>query len=155
MMQSGNFTGYFPHGLEETAKRIRGHGFNTAQLYPHFKDIDLGPGQLTEANCKKVRDTLTQHVKIAHAKDVARAGYDKSEKHADIGDDDALASHRFRGVGEIVLNAPGTGSMNYDLYLQRLAEKHPNIAVIIEHLDEADVPGSKAFLHGRFAANGV
>ncbi len=304
MMQSGIFTGYFPYGLEETAKRIRGHGFNTVQLDLHFKDIDLGPGKLTAASCKRVRDTfrahdlpiccvsgytniihpdmahrkanvdrlkdiirnaralgspyvisetgtyntesewmsdpknkteegfeacrkilselsqeaydhgatflletyvnnvvgsveetvrmfaqvdhpglgllmdptnyfeshnidqmdrvlnqvfdtLTQHVKIAHAKDVARAGNDKSEKHADIGDDDALASHTFRGVGEIVLNAPGTGALNYDLYLQRLAEKHPNIPVIIEHLDEADVPRSKKFLDDKFVANGL
>jgi sugar phosphate isomerase/epimerase len=103
----------------------------------------------------QVFDTLTQHVKIAHAKDVARAGTDKSEKHADIGDDDALASHTFRGVGEIVLNAPGTGALNYDLYLQRLAEKHPNIPVIIEHLDEADVPRSKKFLDDKFVTNGL
>ena len=304
MMQSGIFTGYFPYGLEETASRIRGHGFNTAQLDLHFKDIDLGAGKLNAANCKRLRDTfrahdlpiccisgytniihpdlahrkanvdrlkdiirnaralgspyvisetgtyntesewmsdpknkteegfeacrkilselaqeaydhgatflletyvnnvvgsveetvrmfaqvdhpclgllmdptnyfeshniddmdkvlnqvfdtLTQHVKIAHAKDVARAGSDKSEKHADIGDDDALASHTFRGVGEIVLNAPGTGALNYDLYLKRLSEKHPNIPVIIEHLDEADVPRSKKFLDDKFKANGL
>jgi sugar phosphate isomerase/epimerase len=103
----------------------------------------------------QVFDTLADKVKIAHAKDVARAGADKSEKHADIGDDDALASHTFRGVGEIVLNAPGTGSLNYDLYLKRLSEKHPNIAVIIEHLDEADVPRSKKFLDGKFKAHGL
>jgi hypothetical protein len=45
--------------------------------------------------------------------------------------------------------------LNYDLYLQRLAEKCPNIPMIIEHLDEADVPRSKAFLDGKFVANGV
>ena len=61
MMQSGIFTGYFPYGLEETAKRIRGHGFNTAQLDLHFKDIDLGPGNLTAASCKRVRDTFRAH----------------------------------------------------------------------------------------------
>lgn len=304
MMQAGIFTGYFPYGLEETAKKIRSHGFNTAQLDLHFKDIDLSYGNLNAANCKKVRDTfrandlpicavsaytniihpdldqrkanvdrlkeilrnaralgsryvisetgtyneesewmshpknkseegfeacrkiiaelsqeaydhgsmflletyvnnvvgsveetvkmfaqvdhpglgllmdptnyfedhnidqmdqvlnqvfdtLSDKIKIAHAKDVARADDDKSEKHADIGDDDALASHTFRGVGEIVLNAPGTGVLNYDLYLQRLAEKHPNIEMIIEHLDEADVPRSKAFVDGKFVANGV
>ncbi|MDF2373111.1 MAG: sugar phosphate isomerase/epimerase [Rhizobiaceae bacterium] len=304
MMQAGIFTGYFPYGLEETAKKIRSHGFNTAQLDLHFKDIDLSYGNLNAANCKKVRDTfrandlpicavsaytniihpdldqrkanvdrlkeilrnaralgsryvisetgtyneesewmshpknkseegfeacrkiiaelsqeaydhgsmflletyvnnvvgsveetvkmfaqvdhpglgllmdptnyfedhnidqmdqvlnqvfdtLSDKIKIAHAKDVARADDDKSEKHADIGDDDALASHTFRGVGEIVLNAPGTGVLNYDLYLQRLAEKHPNIEMIIEHLDEADVPRSKAFIDGKFVANGV
>ncbi|MDF1774420.1 MAG: sugar phosphate isomerase/epimerase [Rhizobiaceae bacterium] len=304
MMQAGIFTGYFPYGLEETAKKIRSHGFNTAQLDLHFKDIDLSYGNLNAANCKKVRDTfrandlpicavsaytniihpdldqrkanvdrlkeilrnaralgsryvisetgtyneesewmshpknkseegfeacrkiiaelsqeaydhgsmflletyvnnvvgsveetvkmfaqvdhpglgllmdptnyfedhnidqmdqvlnqvfdtLSDKIKIAHAKDVARADDDKSEKHADIGDDDALASHTFRGVGEIVLNAPGTGVLNYDLYLQRLAEKHPNIEMIIEHLDEADVPRSKAFIDEKFVANGV
>ena len=297
MMQSGIFTGYFPYGLEETAKRIRSHGFNTVQLDLHFKDIDLSAGQITAGKAKKVRDTFRAHnlpicclsgytniihpdlahrkanvdrlkellrnarsfgtpyvisetgtyntesewmsdpknktcrkviselaqvaydhgaqflletyvnnvvgsveetvrmfaqvdhpglgllmdptnyfedhnidsmdkvlnqvfdtladkVKIAHAKDVARAK-DTSEKHADIGDDDALASHTFRGVGAIALDAPGMGVLNYDLYLQRLAEKCPNIPMIIEHLDEADVPRSKAFLDGKFVANGV
>ena len=304
MMQSGIFTAYFPYDLAEVAKRIRSHGFNTVQLDLHFKDIDLGPGQITAAKTRTVRDvfrahdlpiccvsgytniihpdparraaniarlkeiirnarafgspyvisetgtyntdsdwmsdprnkseegfetcraviadlareahdhgamflletyvnnvvgsveetvrmfaqvdhpglgllmdptnyfehhnigsmdrvlnqvfdTLADRIKIAHAKDVARAGEDKSEKHADIGDADAMASHTFRGVGEIVLNAPGTGALNYDLYLRRLSEKHPNIPVIIEHLDEADVPRSKAFLDGKFRANGV
>lgn len=304
MMQSGIFTGYFPYGLEETARRIRGYGFNTVQLDLHFKDIDLGYGQLTKEKTRRVRDTFRDHnlpiccvsgytniihpdlahrkanidrlkeiirhardlgspyvisetgtyntqsewmsdpknrseegfetcrkviaelaqeaydhgavfcletyvnnvvgsveetvrmfaqvdhpglgllmdptnyfeshnidamdkvinqvfdtladkIKIAHAKDVARSDGDTSEKHADIGDADALASHTFRGVGEIVLNAPGTGSLNYDLYLQRLSEKHPNIPVIIEHLDEADVPRSKAFLDGKFKAHGL
>ena len=103
----------------------------------------------------QVFDTLADKVKIAHAKDVARAGDDKSEKHADIGDDDALASHTFRGVGEMVLNAPGTGSLNYDLYLQRLAQKNPNIPVIIEHLSEDDVPRAKKFLDDKFRANGL
>ena len=47
MMQVGIFTGYFPYGLEETAKKIRGLGFNTVQLDLHFKDIDLSAGQIT------------------------------------------------------------------------------------------------------------
>ena len=50
---------------------------------------------------------------------------------------------------------PGLGSLNYDLYLQRLAEKHPNIPIIIEHLEEADVPRAKKFLDGKLRANGV
>ena len=303
MFQSGIFTGYFPYGLEESARRIRSHGFNTVQLDLHFKDIDLGFGQITKAKAKQVRDTFRNHdlpiccisgytniihpdldhrranmerlkeiirwardfgtpyvisetgtfntesewmsdpknksqegfdlcaaaikelsqvaydhgaqflletyvnnvvgsveetvkmfaavdhpglgllmdptnyfedhnidnmdgvlnqvfdtladkVKIAHAKDVARAK-DTTEKHADIGDDDALASHTFRGVGAIALDAPGMGSLNYDLYLQRLAQKHPNIPIIIEHLDEADVPRSKKFLEDKMRANGL
>ncbi len=95
-----------------------------------------------------VRRRLGDRVRIAHAKDVKRAGDDKSEKHADIGDDDALASHTFRGVGEIELPAAGLGSLNYDLYLQRLSEQSPNVPLIIEHLDESDVPRAKKFVQG-------
>lgn len=304
MLHAGIFTGYYPYGLEETAKRIQKQGFTTVQLDLHFKDVDLGPGQITKDKAKRVRDTfrdhnlpiccisaytnivhpdkderarrvgylkeiirnarqfgtpyvisetgtfntesdwvhhpknkteegfedcraviadlaqtaydhgatflletyvnnvvgsveetvkmfaqvdhpglgllmdptnyfethnidrmdqilnqvfdtLSPHIKIAHAKDVKRSGDDKSEKHADIGDEDALESHTFRGVGEIELPAPGLGSLNYDLYLQRLAEKHPNIPVIIEHLSEDDIPRAKAFLDGKFKANGL
>jgi sugar phosphate isomerase/epimerase len=303
MLQTGIFTGYFPYGLEEAARRIRGHGFNTVQLDLHFKDIDLSFGQITKDKAKKVRDTFRNHdlpiccisgytniihpdlahrkanmerlkeiirwarqfgspyvisetgtyntesewmsdpknksqegfdlcaaairelaqtaydhgavfcletyvnnvvgsveetvkmfaavdhpglgllmdptnyfedhnidnmdgvinqvfdtladkIRIAHAKDVARSA-DTSEKHADIGDADALASHTFRGVGNIVLDAPGMGVLNYDLYLQRLVQKHPNIPIIIEHLDEADVPRSKTFLEDKMRAHGV
>ncbi len=103
----------------------------------------------------QVFDALSDRIKIAHAKDVKRSGDDKSEKHADIGDENALESHTFRGVGEIELPAPGLGSLNYDLYLQRLAKKHPNIPIIIEHLDELDVPRAKRFLDGKLRANGL
>jgi sugar phosphate isomerase/epimerase len=103
----------------------------------------------------QVFDTLVDRIKIAHAKDVKRAGADTTEKHADIGDEDALESHTFRGVGAIELPAPGLGSLNYDLYLRRLARKHPNIPIIIEHLDESDVPRAKRFLDGKLRAHGV
>jgi sugar phosphate isomerase/epimerase len=304
MMQTGIFSGYFPYGLEETAKKIRALDFNTVQLDMHFKDIDLSAGQITQEKCIRVRetfrdhnlpiscisaytniihpdkeererrvgylkeiirhaqylgtpyvisetgtfntesdwihhpknkteegfeecrkviadlsqhaydhgavflletyvnnvvgsveetvkmlaqvdhpglgllmdptnyfethnidrmdailnqvfDTLSDKIKIAHAKDVKRSGDDKSEKHADIGDADALESHTFRGVGEIELPAPGLGSLNYDLYLKRLSQKHPNIPIIIEHLDESDVPRAKKFLDGKLRAQGL
>ena len=45
MMQAGIFTGYFPYGLEETAKKIRDLNFNTVQLDLHFKDVDLSAGR--------------------------------------------------------------------------------------------------------------
>jgi sugar phosphate isomerase/epimerase len=108
-----------------------------------------------DAILNQVFDTLSDKIKIGHAKDVKRSGSDKSEKHADIGDDDALESHTFRGVGEIELPAPGLGSLNYDLYLKRLAQKHPNIPMIIEHLDESDVPRAKKFLDGKLRAQGL
>jgi len=304
MIQTGIFSGYFPYELERTAKVIRSHGFNTVQLDLHFKDMELGPGQLTAQKCTQIRDTfrnynlpvscisaytnivhpdpaerqrrngylkeiltharqlgspyvisetgtfdtesdwvhhpknkteegwdqcraviaeLSQHaydhgavflletyvnnvvgsveetlrmfaevdhpglgllmdptnffeahnidhmdrtlnqvfdalsdkICIAHAKDVKRSGDDKSEKHSDIGDDSAAESHTFRGVGEIELPAPGLGALNYDLYLQRLAKKHPNIPIIIEHLTEDDVPRAKQFLDERLRANGL
>src|SRR3984957_714970 len=301
MMQAGIFTGYFPYGLEETAKKIRDLNFNTVQLDLHFKDVDLSAGQITKDKAKKVRevfrdhnlpiccisgytniihpdkaerakrvgylkeiirnarnfgsryvisetgtyntesdwvhhpknktdegfeecrnivhdlaqtaydhgavflletyvnnvvgsveetvkmfaqvdhpglgllmdptnyfeahnidrmdlvlkqifDTLAAKIRIAHAKDVKRAGADKGEKHVDI---DASEAHSFRGVGEIELPAPGLGSLNYDYYLERLAEKHPNIPIVIEHLEEADVPRAKKFLDEKLRALGL
>ena len=304
MMQTGIFTAYFPYGLAETARKIRGLGFNTVQLDMHFKDLDVSAGQNTKDKCVRIRetfrdhdlpiccvsgythlvhpepserrrrlsylkeiirqarhlgspyvisetgtysaesdwvahpknkteegfeecraiiadlaqtaydhgavflletyvnnvvgsveetmrmfaavdhpglgllmdptnyfeshnidrmdavlnqvfDTLSDRIMIAHAKDVKRSGDDKGEKHADIGDADAHESHTFRGVGEIELPAPGLGALNYDLYLQRLARKHPNIPIIIEHLDEVDVPRAKRFLDGKLRALGL
>ena len=61
MMQAGIFTGYFPYGLDETAKKIRDLGFNTVQLDLHFKDVDLSAGQITKDKAKKVRDTFRDH----------------------------------------------------------------------------------------------
>ena len=101
---------------------------------------------------KQIFDTLTTKIRIAHAKDVKRSGTDKGEKHADI---EASESHTFRGVGEIELPAPGLGSLNYDYYLERLAEKHPNIPIVIEHLEESDVPRAKKFLDGKLRALGL
>ena len=46
------------------------------------------------------------------------------------------------------------GALNYELYLQRLAEKHPNFPIIIEHLSEGDVPRSKTFLEDKMRAYG-
>jgi sugar phosphate isomerase/epimerase len=100
-------------------------------------------------------DPITKRLKIAHAKDVKRSGEDKSEKHANIGNDDAPESHTFRGVGEIELPAAGLGELNYDLYLQRLSENHPNVPLIIEHLDESDVPRAKQFVDGVLKKYGI
>ncbi len=41
-----------------------------------------------------------------------------------------------------------------NLYLKRLAVKHPNIPIIIEHLDETDVPRAKKFVSGKLQALG-
>ena len=99
----------------------------------------------------KIFDALSGSIRIAHAKDVKRAEDETSEKHAEI---DAAESHTLRGVGAIDLPAPGLGVLNYDLYLNRLKKDHPNIPIIIEHLDEADVPRAKKFLDGKLEAVG-
>jgi sugar phosphate isomerase/epimerase len=100
-------------------------------------------------------NSVTERIKIAHAKDVKRSGEDKSEKHASIGNDEAPESHTFRGVGEIELPAAGLGELDYDLYLQRLSEKHPNVPLIIEHLDESDVPRAKRFIDDKLKKYGI
>jgi sugar phosphate isomerase/epimerase len=100
---------------------------------------------------RQIFDTLGTHIRIAHAKDVKRAE-SAAEKHADI---DASEAHSFRGVGAIELPAPGLGVLDYDDYLTRLARRHPNIPLIIEHLEESDVPRAKRFIDGKLRANGV
>jgi sugar phosphate isomerase/epimerase len=102
-----------------------------------------------------VFDNLGDRVRVAHAKDVKRSGDDKSEKHADIGDENALESHTFRGVGEIELPAAGLGSLDYEYYVKRLSEQSPNVPLIIEHLDESDVPRAKKFVDDVLTKVGV
>lgn len=97
-------------------------------------------------------NALSQHVKISHAKDVKRAEKLQGVQMADI---DASEAHALRGVGKIELPAPGLGALNYDLYLQRLYRDHPNIPLIIEHLDESDIPRAKAFIDEKLTAVGA
>lgn len=114
----------------------------------YFEDHNI---DMMDVVLRQIFDTLSDRVRIAHAKDVKRST-EVSEKHADI---DASEAHSFRGVGSIELPAPGLGTLNYDYYLARLAEKHPNIPIIIEHLDETDVPRAKTFLDGKLRALGL
>lgn len=114
----------------------------------YFEDHNI---DRMERVLKQIFDTLDGKIRIAHAKDVKRAA-DSLEKHADI---DASEAHSFRGVGAIELPAPGLGVLDYDYYLQRLSSKHPNIPIIIEHLEESDVPRAKRFLDGKLRANGL
>lgn len=161
----------YDHGamflLETYVNNVVGSVEETLRMFAEVDHPGLGllmdPTNYFEAhNIDKMDETLnyvfnalSDKIKIGHAKDVARSGEDKAEKHADIGDDDALESHTFRGVGEIELPAPGLGELNYDLYFQRLAQKHPNIPMIIEHLDEADVPRAKKFIDGKLRKHGL
>lgn len=105
-----------------------------------------------DATLNHIFNALSHRIKISHAKDVQKAEGDMGVQLAGI---DAAESHALRGVGSIELPAPGLGALNYDLYLKRLAQHHPNIPIIIEHLDEADVPRAKEFIDGRLLANGL
>lgn len=91
---------------------------------------------------------LVQYIKCAHAKDVKRST-DAAEKYATI---DASPAHSFRGIGAIEMPAPGLGTLNYELYLKHLSARHPNLPLIIEHLEEADVPRAKRFIDERLKA---
>ncbi len=157
----------YDHGavflLETYVNNVVGSVEETVRMFAEIDHPALGllmdPTNYFEAHnigkmdhvLKQIFDTLADRIRIAHAKDVKLAA-DTSEKHADI---DASEAHSFRGVGSIELPAPGLGILDYDYYLERLAEKHPNIPIIIEHLDEMDVPRAKKFLDGKLRANGV
>jgi sugar phosphate isomerase/epimerase len=106
--------------------------------YFESHNIDNMDGELN-----KIFDRLSGSIRIAHAKDVKRAEEFATEKFADI---DAVESHTLRGVGAIDLPAPGMGTLNYNVYLTRLKQEHPNIPIIVEHLDEQDVPRAKEFI---------
>jgi sugar phosphate isomerase/epimerase len=95
-----------------------------------------------DTTLNKIFDALSGRIKLAHAKDCTRTEQSE-EKHAEL---DADESHTFRGAGAVELPAPGLGSLNYELYLKRLSKDHPNTPIIIEHLEESDIPRAKKFL---------
>jgi len=99
----------------------------------------------------RIFDALADHIRIAHAKDVAKSTEAEGIR---IADTEGSEGHALRGVGAIDLPAPGLGSLNYDLYMKRLWQAHPNIAIIIEHLEEEDVPRAKEFLDEKLLATG-
>lgn len=114
----------------------------------YFNDSNIND---VDGTLKEIFDRLSPYMKIAHAKDIKPAT-DTSEKHANI---DADESHTFRGAGAVELPAPGLGILNYELYVKLLAEKHPNIPLIIEHLDENDIPRARKFVDGVLKRAGV
>jgi len=99
----------------------------------------------------KMFNALADKMVIAHAKDI-KLSKDESVKMADI---DADESHSFRGAGGVDLPASGLGDLNYDLYLKLLAKHHPNIPLIIEHLDAGDIPRAKTFVDSVLKRQGV
>lgn len=92
---------------------------------------------------EKMFNVLDPYYKIAHAKDCKRAS-DTGVKFGEGG-----AEHNsFRGAGAVELPGAGLGVLNYELYLTKLKKNHPNIPIIIEHIDEEDIPRAKEFVDG-------
>ena len=149
--------------VETYVNNVIGSIEETLRLFADIDDPHLGllmdpTNYFEEHNIDKMDLTLNQifnalsdKIKISHAKDVKLATSSQGVQMADI---DASEAHALRGVGMIELPAPGLGSLNYDLYLKRLSQHHPNIPIIIEHLEESDVPRAKKFLDERLLANG-
>lgn len=149
--------------VETYVNNVIGSVEETLRLFADIKDPHLGllmdpTNYFEEHNIDQMDKTLNQifnalsdKIKISHAKDVKRAATAQGVKMANI---DASEAHTLRGVGTIELPAPGLGSLNYDLYLQRLSREYPNIPIIIEHLEEEDVPRAKQFLDEKLMVNG-
>ena len=114
----------------------------------YFMESNIGN---MDAELEKIFARLAPFMKIAHAKD-CKLATDVSEKHANI---DADESHTFRGSGGVELPAAGLGVLNYELYTKLLAKYHPNMPLIIEHLDEGEIPRAKAFVDGVLKKVGV
>lgn len=149
--------------VENYVNNIVGSAEQVARLFRDINHTGLGlvmdpTNYFNDTNIDYVDETLEQifnivddKIVIAHAKDCKRAD-NQGEKHAHI---DAAAHNTFRGAGAVELPAPGLGVLNYDLYLKKLAKNHPNIPIIIEHLDEEDIPRAKKFLDDKLKAAGV
>jgi sugar phosphate isomerase/epimerase len=84
------------------------------------------------------------YLKLAHAKDVRRIDGAPRERHHHMGDPTLYGSMEYPSVG--------LGDLNYELYLSLLQRHCPDIPLIVEHLEEADVARAKAFVDDRRAA---
>ncbi|OMK98739.1 xylose isomerase [Yersinia pestis subsp. microtus bv. Caucasica] len=94
-------------------------------------------------------NVLESRIKIAHAKDCK-----KTDAIAEKFGGGAAEHNSFRGAGSVELPAAGLGALNYPLYVELLAQKHPNIPLIIEHVDEEDIPRAKRFVDEVLMATG-
>ena len=85
-------------------------------------------------------------VHVAHAKDVRRIEPDgvrrEHHNHLPVADPDAEWP------------AAGLGEMDYALYLGLLGRRHGDIDLILEHIEEADVPRAKAFVERHLDVQG-
>ena len=104
-----------------------------------------------DGTLRSIFHALSDKMVIAHAKDI-KPTQDTRVKRADI---DADESHVFRGAGGVELPAAGLGLLNYNLYVSLLAKHHPNIPLIVEHVDAGDIPRAKRFVDSVLKHQGV
>ena len=133
--------------VEETLRLLKDIDHSNLKLVMdptnYFEEHNIGK---MDEELTRIFDELEDQIVIAHAKDVKLMETDQGVQMAEM---DADEAHSLRGVGKIELPACGLGELNYDLYLQRLAVKYPNIPIIIEHLTEDDVPRAKKLLDSK------
>lgn len=141
--------------IENYVNNIVGSVDEVARLFEEVNHPGLGllmdpTNYFNGQNIDNIDDTirkmfyvLSDKIKIAHAKDCKRA-MNTAQKFAG----GAAEHNSFRGAGDIELPAAGLGVLNYELYLTMLKKKFPNIPIIIEHLEESDIPRAKKFVDG-------
>jgi sugar phosphate isomerase/epimerase len=129
----------------------------TGSLHPHddwaphpdnetpaaFEQTCEDDGNLARAD-EVQRDMFARtapHLKLAHAKDVRRIDGAPRERHHHMGDPTLYGGMEYPSAG--------LGDLNYELYLSLLQRHCPDVPLIVEHLEEADVPRAKAFVAGR------
>ncbi len=106
--------------------------------------------RLIDQTLHNIFNVLDGKIKIAHAKDCKEA-VSVAEKFGG----GAAEHNSFRGAGAVELPAAGLGALNYELYLRLLAKNHPNIPLIIEHVDEVDIPRAKRYVDDALLSVGV
>lgn len=104
----------------------------------YFDDSNI---EAIDHTLHSIFDVLESKIKIAHAKDCKR-----TDAVAEKFGGGAAEHNSFRGAGSVELPAAGLGALNYPLYLNLLVQKYPNIPLIIEHVDEDDIPRAKSFV---------
>lgn len=89
------------------------------------------------------KPAIEARVHVAHAKDVRRIGPNgvRRERHNHLPVPDPGAEWP----------AAGQGELDYDLYLRLLKRRHGDIALILEHIEETDVPRAKRFVEAKLA----
>ncbi|MSP82676.1 MAG: sugar phosphate isomerase/epimerase [Alphaproteobacteria bacterium] len=85
---------------------------------------------------------IEARIRGAHAKDVRRVnGGQRRERHNHVGTPDTHAEWPAAGLGE----------MEYERYLRLLARRHGDAVLILEHIEEKDVPRAKRFVEDQIA----